>query len=296
MIIIGYILALAVGISLGLIGGGGSILAVPILKYIMGVEATMAIAMSLAIVGFVSLIGAIPHSFQGHVNIKTAVIFTPPAMVGAFFGAKLAGLDFVKENNLQIICFGIVMILASYFMIRPKKKKNINPNNIENQIKKNQIKENQIKEDDFELIADEDFEELLEENPENIEHHKHILPLWLLIPIEGLFVGILTGFVGVGGGFLIIPALVLLGGIPMKEAVGTSLLIIFFKSAAGFAEYVHQITFRQQDWITMGYFTLIATVGIILGAYLSKSIDGKHLEKGFGYFVLVVAAYILIRR
>lgn len=289
--IIGYILALAVGISLGLIGGGGSILAVPILKYIMGVEANMAIAMSLAIVGFVSLIGAIPHSFQGHVNIKTAVIFTPPAMVGAFFGAKLAGLNFVEENNLQIICFGIVMILASYFMIRPKKKKNINPNNIENQ-----IKENKIEDEDFELIADEDFDELIEETPENIEHHKHILPLWLLIPIEGLFVGILTGFVGVGGGFLIIPALVLLGGIPMKEAVGTSLLIIFFKSAAGFAEYVHQIKFEQQDWIVMGYFTLIATVGIILGAYLSKSIDGKHLEKGFGYFVLVVAAYILIRR
>jgi uncharacterized protein len=278
MIIIGYILALTVGISLGLIGGGGSILAVPILKYIMGVTDGKEIAMSLGIVGFVSLIGVIPHWRQGNVNFKTSAIFIPPAMIGAVLGAKLASIDFVQENNLQIICFGIVMVLASHFMINSKRNKP------ENKLVKNH---------DLDLLSEDDLDLLI---PEKQQKNHHILPSWLLIPVEGLFVGALTGFVGVGGGFLIIPALVLLGGIPMKEAVGTSLLIIAFKSASGFAEYIHQLKFVREDWIMMGYFTLLATIGIVFGAYLSKSIDGKHLEKAFGYFVLVIAVYILIRR
>jgi uncharacterized protein len=289
MLIIGYIFAIAVGISLGLIGGGGSILAVPILKYVMGIGDGKEIAMSLAIVGFVSLIGAIPHWFNGNVNFKTAIIFTPPAMVGAFLGAKLGGFDFVKENNLQIICFGIVMVIASYFMITSKtgqkKKKSLS----------NHKHHQQNQEDNFELLGEDELENYIEDHSENLEHH-HILPLWILIPIEGLLVGILTGFVGVGGGFLIIPALVLLGGIAMKEAVGTSLLIIAFKSAAGFSEYVQQLNFTKADWMVMVYFTISATIGILLGAFLTKFIDGKYLEKAFGYFVLIVAAYILVRR
>ena len=115
--IIGHILALCIGLSLGLIGGGGSILAVPILVYVMGLEAKTAIAMSLAIVGVVSLIGVIPHWQQGNVNLKTAINFTPPAMFGAFLGARIAAWPFVT-NTLQLVCFAVMMLIASYFMIR----------------------------------------------------------------------------------------------------------------------------------------------------------------------------------
>ncbi|MEO0378154.1 MAG: sulfite exporter TauE/SafE family protein, partial [Cyanobacteria bacterium P01_A01_bin.17] len=114
--LLGHVLAIAIGVSLGLIGGGGSILAVPLLVYVMGVGSKVAIAMSLAIVGTVSLVGAIPHWFQGNVNLKTAAVFTPAAMVGAYLGARLVGLPFVSDT-FQLICFGVVMVIASLLMI-----------------------------------------------------------------------------------------------------------------------------------------------------------------------------------
>ncbi len=249
-LIIGHILAVCIGLSLGLIGGGGSILAVPILVYVMGVNSKAAIAMSLVIVGTVSIIGAIPHGRQGNVNWKTAIIFTPAAMVGAYLGARITALPFISDT-FQLVCFGIIMALASILMIRKGgKKKDVKP------VEKN-------------------------------------IPQWLAIPSEGLAVGILTGFVGVGGGFLIIPALVLLGGIPMKEAIGTSLLIIAAKSATGFLGYIDRVAI---DWNSIISFTIAASAGTVLGAYLTKYIDAKQLQKGFGYFVLAVAVFVLIRR
>ncbi|MGB7445238.1 MAG: sulfite exporter TauE/SafE family protein [Coleofasciculaceae cyanobacterium] len=257
--IIGHLLAVCIGLSLGLMGGGGSVLAVPILIYVMGLSPKVAIAMSLIIVGTVSLIGAIPHWLQGNVNLKTVTIFTPAAMLGAYFGAKLTSLPFITDT-FQLICFGIVMLLASILMIRKGSKKT-KPNHLLARGKSNYRSGRQ-------------------------QH-------WLVLPIEGLGVGIITGFVGVGGGFLIVPALVLLGGIPIKKAIGTSLLIIVFNSAAGFLGYLSHV---DLDWQLMISFTLAAALGTISGAYLSKFIKSKQLEKGFGYFVLAVAVFVLIKR
>ncbi|AUC60074.1 hypothetical protein AA637_02395 [Cyanobacterium sp. HL-69] len=255
----GLILAIIIGLSLGLIGGGGSILAVPILRYVMGVEPRSAIAMSLFIVGVVSLIGIIPHWRQGNVNLPVAISFIPPAMVGAFIGAKITQLPFITDT-IQLVAFGIVMLLASLFM----------------------IKKSSGKPSETEVTS-------VKVQPVGNDKTKKIL----LTIVEGLVVGILTGFVGVGGGFLIIPALVLIGGIPMKEAVGTSLLIIATKSASAFVGY---LTLVDIDWFLTIGFTLAASIGIVFGSSVSKKIDAKYLQKGFGYFVLVVAIFVLIAR
>ena len=254
--IIGHLLAVAIGLSLGLIGGGGSILAVPILVYVMGLGAKTAIAMSLMIVGAVSLIGAIPHWLQGHVNWQVAAIFAPTAMLGSYLGAQIAGFPFISET-LQLICFAIVMILASIVMIRQGRRKGHHQN----------------------LIKEKD----------SFKHKKQNNSFFILL--EGLGVGILTGFVGVGGGFAIIPALVLLGDIPIKEAIGTSLIIITFKSITGFLGYLSQV---DLDWTLMISFTIAASLGTLLGAYLSRFIEAKTLQQGFGYFVLIVGIFVLI--
>ncbi|MDJ0568077.1 MAG: sulfite exporter TauE/SafE family protein [Pleurocapsa sp. MO_192.B19] len=252
--ITGHLLALLIGLSLGLIGDGGSILTVPILVYVLGLDAKTAIAMSLAIVGIVSLIGVIPHWKLGNVNLKTAISFTPPAMLGAFLGARLAALPWISDT-IQLVCFAVMMLVASYFMIRKPKEK------LSDQVK---------------LFVPE---------------HQHKYP-WLAIILEGLGVGIITGFVGVGGGFAIIPALVLLGKLPMKEAIGTSLLIITFKSATGFIGYLNQVNI---DWNLMLTFTTVAILGVIWGAYFSGKTQGAKLQKAFGYFLIAVAIFILVK-
>lgn len=254
--IVGHILAVAIGISLGLLGGGGSILAVPIFVYLIGLEVKEAIAMSLAVVGIVSLIGVIPHWFQGNINFKIATIFTPTAMIGVYLGADLASLPWINEK-FQLLCFGMVMLIASLLMIR----------------KGNQQFSTQVP-------------------PDSLQKQNY-LSRWLIIPFQALGVGILTGFVGVGGGFVIIPALVLFGGIAMKEAIGTSLLIITFNSATGFISYLHQVSI---DGNLMLSFALAASLGSISGAYLTNFLEAKQLQKGFGYFVLFVATFVLIKR
>lgn len=254
--ILGHILALGIGISLGLLGGGGSILAVPILMYVMGLPPKEAIAASLFIVGIVSLLGLIPHAKAGNVSLKLALTFAPAAMVGAYAGARLAELPAITET-IQVVAFGIVMLLASILMIR-----------------KGQRKAQPVE-------------------PALSPPKSPSLGKMLIIPLEGLLVGIITGFVGVGGGFAIIPALVLLGGTPMKEAIGTSLLIIAFKSATAFLGYMNQVSL---DWGLMISFTLAASVGTYAGAILSHRLDASHLQKAFGYFVLAVSIFVLIQR
>ncbi len=260
--VIGYGLAALVGISLGLIGGGGSILATPILIYVMGVPPQSAIAMSLIIVGAVSLVGIIPHWRQGNIDFKTAALFAPAAMVGAYLGARIATLPIVTPT-FQLISFAVMMLVASFFMIR-KSSRSIQSSS----------------------------EEKLEPWSQKSFHHAGVLQ-WLAIPLEGLGVGVLTGFVGIGGGFMVIPALVLLGGMPMKQAVGTSLVIITLKSVTGFAGYLGRVPVDVPLMVT---FTIAASIGMIWGAYLTKFIQAKHLEKGFGYFVVAVAIFILIKR
>lgn len=256
VVILGHILAIGVGVSLGLIGGGGSILAVPILIYIMGIESQTAIAMSLFIVGSVSLLGIIPYARRGQLSWRIVAGFTPLAMLGAYLGSQLVKLPLITDT-MQIISFGLVMLAASVLMIRKG--------------------------------AGSDRKSNTSDHPSFFRR----LPSEMAIPLQGLGVGIVTGFVGVGGGFLIIPALVLFSQVPMKTAVGTSLLIIACNSAAGFAGYLNQVSI---NWTLTLSFTLAAGLGTIGGSLLARSIEASKLQKGFGYFVLAVAIFVLIRR
>lgn len=261
--ILGHILATGIGISLGLIGGGGSVLALPILVYVMGVPTKPAIAMTLVIVGTVSLIGLIPHWKKGNINFKKAFIFGSATMLGAFLGAKIAYLPFVTDN-LQMLLFAIMMLVAASLMIK---------RSLQNSTK----------------LSSKD-------HLENIKTEVYQPPVcqycWLWLLTEGLGVGILTGLVGVGGGFAIVPALVILGKTPMKEAIGTSLLILVVNAISGFLGYLGQV---DLDWNLIGSFVIAASLGSFFGAYLSQFIDGKKLQKYFGYFLIAVAAFVLFQ-
>jgi uncharacterized protein len=262
MEIAGYIASVFIGISLGLIGGGGSILTVPVLVYLFGVDPVLATAYSLFIVGSTSMVGAFPKYKQGMVNLKTALIFGAPAIAAVYATrAFLVPLipkevftvgDFaVTKSILMMILFAVLMVFASISMIREKKQANGNGNGNGKQ--------------------------------------KFNYPMILL---EGAVVGVLTGLVGAGGGFLIIPALVLFSKLPMKQAVGTSLLIIAAKSLIGFTG---DLSHYQMDWKLLLIVTALAIAGIFIGNKLSHKIPGEKLKKGFGWFVLVMGIYIIVK-
>ncbi|CAG5084710.1 sulfite exporter TauE/SafE family protein [Parvicella tangerina] len=257
--IIGYFGALLIGIVLGLIGGGGSILTVPILVYVLTVDPVTATAYSLFVVGTSALIGAIRNAQKGMVDFKTGIIFAIPAFIAVYLTRKFlvpaipddlftVGTFEVTKNVAIMVFFAIVMLVASVSMIKGRK-------------------------DD----GDEDKE---------IEYN------YPMIVVEGLVVGVLTGIVGAGGGFLIIPALVLLAKLPMKKAVATSLMIIAIKSLIGFLGDISNV---EIDWTFLLSFTALSAVGIFVGIYLNKFIDGKKLKKGFGYFVLIMGVYIVLK-
>ncbi|MCB0819280.1 MAG: sulfite exporter TauE/SafE family protein [Bacteroidetes bacterium] len=261
MLIAGYLASLVIGISLGLIGGGGSILTVPVLVYLFNVEPVMATAYSLFIVGTTSLAGVLPKYKSGEVNLKTAVIFGIPSIAAVFFTRKvivpaipkeIMRLDdlIITKAMLLMVLFAVLMVFASVSMIKKKKGNG------------------------GKTVA-----------TEQVFNYP-------LIFIEGIVVGILTGLVGAGGGFLIIPALVLLSKLPMKQAVGTSLLIIAAKSLIGFTG---DLGSRIIDWKLMLSVTALAIIGIIAGNALSKKVDGEKLKTGFGWFVLVMGIYILVK-
>ncbi len=261
MLVLSYLAAALIGLSLGLIGGGGSILTVPVLVYLFGVEPVVATAYSLFIVGTTALVGAVPKFKQGLVNLKTAIIFGIPSIIAVYatraFLVPLIpkevftiGGFLVTKNILMMLLFALLMVAASVSMIRDQKKAN----------------------------AESDS-----------EPQKFNIPLIL---VEGIIVGMLTGLVGAGGGFLIIPALVLLSKLPMKQAVGTSLLIIAAKSLIGFTGDLGHL---QIDWNLLLSVTTVAVAGIFAGDYMSKKIAGAKLKKGFGWFVLVMGIYIIIK-
>lgn len=260
--IIGYISAVVIGISLGLIGGGGSILTVPVLVYLMGISPVMATAYSLFIVGSSSLIGAVRYAVKGMVDFKTALLFGAPSIVAVYLTRAflvpaipddiltLGSFNLTKDLLLMLL-FAVLMIVASISMIKSKKEK------------------------------------------EQKSHTQRAgIVTAMLVLLEGLLVGTLTGLVGAGGGFLIIPALVLISGLEMKTAIATSLLIISAKSLIGFTGDISNYVI---DWRFLLIFSSIAAAGIFIGSYLSTKIDGKALKKGFGWFVLVMGVFIFLK-
>lgn len=245
--------ALVVGLSLGIFGSGGSILTVPVLIYLLHHEDKVAIAESLAIVGAIALVSAIPYARAKLVDWRTAVLFGVPGMAGTYGGAWLAAF---VAGYVQLLVFAGVMLLAAAQMWRRSTRP------------------------PPEIAADNTAQRPIAR-----------------IGAEGLGVGVLTGFVGVGGGFLIVPALVLLGGLPMRRAVATSLVIIAIKSAAGFWKYldVLQHTDATIDWTAIAVFVAAGIAGSFVGKSLNARINQRTLQRGFAVFLMVMAGFIAVK-
>lgn len=256
--IIGYVAAGLIGISLGLIGGGGSILTVPVLVYLFHVEPTLATAYSLFIVGTTSLVGGVQSAMRHRVDFRTAIVFAIPSFIGVYLTRRYflpllpeelftVGSFLVTRDVGIMVFFAIIMLAAAFSMIRNRGK----------------------------------------ETPED-QPVAHNYPMILL---EGLLVGALTGMVGAGGGFLIIPALVLFAKLPMKKAVGTSLVIIAAKSLVGFLGDIGSGQEINFQFITI--VSMIAIAGIFMGSYISKYFESRQLKSGFGWFVLMMGVYVI---
>lgn len=246
MLTLGLALAALVGLSLGLLGGGGSILTVPVLVYVLGFAAKPAIAMSLPIVGVTSLMGAAFHWRLGNVRIRTAFTFGLLAMVGAFAGAKLAVF---LDGATQLTLLAVVMLLAAASMLREGGK----------------------------LSSDE-----ISARP---------LRILMLVPVA-LGVGVMTGLVGIGGGFLVVPALVVLARVPMRQAIGTSLLVIAMNSAAGFVGYLGTVDF---DWSFLAGFTAAAVGGALAGSALAAYVPQALLKRSFAVFLVAMGGFVLYK-
>ena len=243
--------ALCIGLSLGLLGSGGSILTVPVLVFLVGEPEKVAIAESLAIVGAIALIGAGPYATRRLVDWRSVAVFGAPGIVGAYLGA--AASRYVSGTT-QLTLFGIVMLGAAVLMLRPPK------------------------------LSDADIE-------------RAPRATWK-IAVDGLLVGAVTGLVGVGGGFLIVPALVLLGGLPMHRAVGTSLVIIALKSASGFVKYLDVLADLQLsvDVGLIAMFVVLGSAGSFLGNWLAARTPQARLREGFAVFLVVMGVFVLYTR
>jgi len=239
--------ALAIGLSLGLLGSGGSILTVPVLLYFFDQPEKLAIASSLAIVGLIALVGCLSYIRKGLIDWRSVLLFGIPGMIGTYGGAYLS--QFVS-GIWQLSLFAIVMLIAAIFMLRPKKI----------------------------------------QTEQHSRHHIKII-------IDGLLVGIITGFVGVGGGFLIVPALVIMGGLTMHVAIGTSLCIIALKSTSGFYKYL-QVLEQQNlilDWQVIAFVASVGVVGSLLGNIISTRLPQAKLKRYFAYFLFPMAGWILLQ-
>lgn len=254
---LGYALAILMGLTLGLFGGGGSILTVPILVYVVGISPVLSTAYSLFIVGISALIGAIKKHFEKEIAYKIGILFAIPSIITVYVTRRfiipyipdklvdIGNFSLTKDISIMIF-FAVVMLLASYAMIKERK--------------------------------------------DSVDVSKKLnIPL---VITEGIFVGLITGLVGAGGGFLIVPALVLLVGLSMKRAVATSLIIITLKSLVGFLGDLG--SGQLIDWQFLLLFTLFAIIGMLVGLALSKKIEASKLKKAFGYFILLMAVLILI--
>jgi len=259
--IIGYVLAVLVGISLGLMGSGGSILTVPILVYVFGISPVLATAYSLFIVGITALTGTIRNILHKEIDFKKVLVFGIPSIISVFLTRLLlvpeipeklfsVGSFEVTKSVAIMVLFAFVMIFSAISMLKSGQNDNRKPSS----------------------------------------HSKFSYPTFLIL---GIFIGIVAGLVGAGGGFLIIPALVILGKTPMKTAMATSLCIVAIQSLVGFSGDL-QIT-ENIDWKLIVVFSAASVFGIFIGLALSKQVPSTKLKKGFGWFVLSVALYIIVK-
>ncbi|MGC4127968.1 MAG: sulfite exporter TauE/SafE family protein [Bergeyella sp.] len=258
MEIIGYIFAVFIGLLMGLIGGGGSILGVPVFVYLFGFDAVSATALSLFVVGVTSLFGTAGFMRKGYVNYKNALLFGLPSVLGVLFSRRLVlpnlphyiinrwGITLTKDSFLLLL-FSILMLIASFKMISK-----IGSRRVRNARETN----------------------------------------YTLLISQGLLVGIVTGLVGAGGGFLIVPALVMLIRMPMKEAVGTSLFIICINSLIGFLSSLDKV---ELDWVFLLKFSGFSVVGVLIGAAVGRKIEGNKLKPLFGWIILAMGIFIIIR-
>lgn len=254
---LGFLGAFLIGMVLGLIGGGGSILTVPLLVYLLGYNPVVATAYSLFVVGASSIIGVYKKHQKKLVDFKTGLAFSFPSFLAVYLTRRylvpnipdvvFSSNGFVLTKEIAIMAFfALVMLAASFSMIKTKKN----------------ITTFFIKQPYYKTFT------------------------------QGLVIGVITGLIGAGGGFLYVPALVLWAGLSMKNAVGTSLVIISINSIIGFLGDLHNL---NTDWVFLLTFSFLTITGVVLGDYLSKYISNKKLKKGFGWFILIMAFYIIIK-
>src|SRR5688572_6741490 len=246
--ILGIALGFPVGIVLGLLGGGGSILAVPIFLYVFRFAFDPAVAMSLAVVGMSAFVGFLGHWRQGSVNLRVALPFGAVAMVGAFATARFAER---VPDSVQLALFALFALTASVLMLLDSRR-GVKPDAV----------------------------------PGRSPHFTPVLG------VEAIGVGALTALIGAGGGFIIVPALVYLAGVPVRQAVGSSLLIITLNAMSGFAGYVGQVPI---DWRLVGLFTGVAAVGALLGTRLNRHVSQVRIKQGFALLILTLGTYLVIR-
>ncbi|QWC84658.1 sulfite exporter TauE/SafE family protein [Nocardioidaceae bacterium] len=241
LLVLTLALSVVVGVTLGLLGGGGSILTVPVLVYVAGLDAKQAIATSLVVVGVTAAMGTVSHARAGRVRWRTGLLFGAAGLSGAFLGGLLGG---VLPGAVLLVGFAVMMLVTAVAMLRGRG---------------------------------------------DVAPRQGDLPV-LHVLGEGLVVGLVTGLVGAGGGFLVVPALVLLGGLPMSVAVGTSLLVIAMKSLGGLAGYLSSV---QLDWALVAAVTAAAVVGSLVGGRLVSAVPEAALRRGFAWFVLVMGVFVL---
>ena len=240
---LGFLVSVVIGLSLGLLGGGGSIITVPVLTYVMGVPPHQAVGMSLAVVGLTSMVGALVQRREGNVRLGTGLLFGGVGLGGAYFGSRLT---YLLPQHTLLLLFALLMLVVGVLMLFGRE----------------------------------------------IEGESHARPSLARAVAAGLAVGVLTGFLGVGGGFLIVPALILFGGLSTKEAIGTSLVVIALNAGAGLLGHLQ---FGGFDLHLAGWVTAFALVGMLLGIVLGRRIPADHLRRGFAVFIIAVALLVMVQ-
>ena len=262
-----WIGAAIIGLTLGLLGSGGSAITVPVLTYLVGHETKQSIAESMAIVGLISLVASIPFARSRQIDWHSVLYFGIPGMIGTLVGAWLGG---IAAGVVQLLVFGGVLFVAAYMMLRQPKP--VAP-------------------------VDEPAVKAKEKNKaDDAPEHQARSPIWK-IALDGTIVGIVTGFVGVGGGFLIVPALVVFGKLPMRQAIGTSLAIIVLKSVVGFAKYQQQLLSHGNsvDFQTVAIFVVIGIVGSLIGSAINTKLNQRVLKRVFAIFLILLGGFVIVK-